>query len=241
MSPLQVPTRLFSRGPGRGLSINDQLACGLTVPGSALLSAGRNIASVRSGLMAGMRPVTVRVPGTASGVLRRVKVPIQRGLGFLQVTSLGSARARRLTYTFRIFRLRDKLQETSSSNIRLNPCAHSAQPCSTILVSPGFRLPFFGCQFPDKTETGNSNCSARPSFPDGAGGYVSPSHTCAGVNSVSNSSVAAAFLLLCKCPSHWGRSLSIHTRTCTRTCRPRHDDSPLTDGPQGPEMGPTPD
>ena len=44
------------------------------------------------------------------------------------------------------------------------PCAHLAQPYSTILVSPGLHLPFFGCQFPDKTETGNSNCSARPSL-----------------------------------------------------------------------------
>ena len=42
-------------------------------------------------------------------------------------------------------------------DVTLDPCAHLAQPYSTILVSPGFRLPFFGCQFPDKTETGNSN------------------------------------------------------------------------------------
>jgi hypothetical protein len=81
------------------------------------------------------------------------------------------------------------------------PCVHLAQPYSTILVSPGFRLPFFGCQFPDEAETGKSNlfCTARAGSrilllgrrcPDGAGGYGGPSHTCAGVSS----SVAAAFV-----------------------------------------------
>ena len=39
-----------------------------------------------------------------------------------------------------------------------------AQPYSTILVSPGFRLPFFGCQFPDKNIAliaARQSCRAR--------------------------------------------------------------------------------
>jgi len=56
--------------------------------------------------------------------------------------------------------LRDHL-ETKRFCREGGPCAHLAQPYSTILVSPGFRLPFFGCQFPDKTETGNSNCFCK--------------------------------------------------------------------------------
>ncbi len=30
-----------------------------------------------------------------------------------------------------------------------------------LLVSSGFRLPFFGCQFPGEAETGNSNLFCR--------------------------------------------------------------------------------
>jgi hypothetical protein len=77
------------------------------------------------------------------------------------------------------------------------PCAHLEQPHSTILASPGFCLPFFGCQFPDKTETGNSNPSCRavvvPTEPGDT--WVPSAHV-------------RPILLLCKCLSHWGRSLS---------------------------------
>ncbi len=71
-----------------------------------------------------------------------------------------------VTHNLRVFK--SPLQAWRPTPI---PCAHLAQPYSTILVSPGFRLPFFGCQFPDKTELstgrhtqGTSRAGCLPRF-----------------------------------------------------------------------------